>query len=72
MQCERMTPDPVGAADIAERLGVKPVTVRAWQARRTNFPKPRWQVNGQATWDWADVRNWAAEARPGSLEVAGL
>ena len=44
-----MTPDPVGASDIAERLGVKPVTVRQWQARHAGtFPKPRWRVNGQA------------------------
>ena len=55
-----MTPDPVGAADIAARLGVKPVTVRQWQARYITFPAPRWHVNGQAAWDWPDVEAWAA------------
>ena len=53
-------PDPVGAADIAFRLGVMPGTVRQWLARYSSFPAPRWHVNGQATWDWPDVEAWAA------------
>ncbi len=53
--------DPVGAADIAGRLGVRPVTVRQWQARYAGtFPTPRWHVNGQAVWEWSDVERWAA------------
>ncbi len=54
-----MTPDPVGAADIAERLGVRPGTVRQWLTRYITFPAPRWHVNGQATWEWAEVEAWA-------------
>jgi hypothetical protein len=61
-----MRADPVGAADIAERLGVRPVTVRQWQARyAATFPPPRWRVNGQATWDWPDIERWA-QARKGA------
>jgi hypothetical protein len=49
---------PVGAAEIAERLRVKPQTVHAWRQRRL-LPEPRWVVSGQPAWDWVDVEAWA-------------
>lgn len=49
---------PVGAAEIAGRLGVKPQTVHTWRQRRI-MPEPRWTVSGQPAWDWAEIEAWA-------------
>ena len=49
---------PVGAAEIAKRLGVRPQTVHAWRHRKL-MPEPRWTVSGQAAWDWVEVEAWA-------------
>jgi predicted DNA-binding transcriptional regulator AlpA len=57
---------PVGAAEIAERLGVKPQTVHTWRQREV-MPEPRWQVSGQPAWDWSEVEEWAR--RTGRLQA---
>jgi hypothetical protein len=49
---------PVGAAEIAVRLRVKPQTVHAWRHRRL-MPSPRWTVSGQPAWDWSEIEAWA-------------
>ena len=49
---------PVGAAEIATRLGVRPQTVHAWRQRKL-LPEPRWTVSGQPAWDWLEVESWA-------------
>src|SRR5947199_5383287 len=49
---------PVGAAEIARRLGVRPQTVHAWRQRKL-LPEPHWIVSGQPAWDWAEVESWA-------------
>ena len=49
---------PVGAAEIAVRLAVRPQTVHAWRQRRL-LPEPRWTVSGQPAWDWPDIEAWA-------------
>src|SRR5207247_9981624 len=49
---------PVGAAEIATRLGVRPQTVHAWRQRKL-LPEPRWTVAGQPAWDWVEVESWA-------------
>jgi hypothetical protein len=51
---------PVGAAEIAERLHVKPPTVHTWRHRKL-MPEPRWTVSGQPAWDWAEVEAWARQ-----------
>jgi predicted DNA-binding transcriptional regulator AlpA len=48
---------PVGAAEIAARLGVKPQTVHTWRHRKL-MPHPRWTVSGHAAWDWAEIEAW--------------
>jgi predicted DNA-binding transcriptional regulator AlpA len=53
-------PDPVGAVEIAARLGVERRTVDSWRQRDLGFPDPRWTVGGRPAWDWADVVPWAA------------
>jgi hypothetical protein len=53
-----MTADPVGLAEIAERLGVKPQTAQMWRHRKV-MPDPRWTVSGQPAWDWPDIEWWA-------------
>lgn len=47
--------DPVGELEIAERLGVKPGTVRQWKWRG-HLPDPRWTVSGRDAWHWPDVK----------------
>ena len=49
---------PVGAAEIAKRLGVKSQTVHTWRQRKL-MPPPRWTVSGQPAWDWATIEAWA-------------
>src|SRR5207247_6260568 len=49
---------PVGAAEIAGRLGVRPQTVHTWRHRKL-MPHPRWTVSGQPAWDWAAIEAWA-------------
>src|SRR2546428_6391057 len=49
---------PVGAAEIATRLGVKAQTVHTWRQRGL-LPAPRWTVSGQPAWDWPEVEEWA-------------
>jgi predicted site-specific integrase-resolvase len=50
--------EPVGAVEIAERLGVEPGTVHRW-VQRGLLPEPRWRVSGNPAWEWQDVRRWA-------------
>jgi hypothetical protein len=49
---------PVGAAEIAARLGVRPQTVHTWRHRK-RMPEPRWTVSGQPAWDWSEIERWA-------------
>jgi predicted DNA-binding transcriptional regulator AlpA len=58
---------PVGAAEIAERLGVRPQTVHAWRHRK-RMPAPRWTVSGQPAWDWSEIEEWAR--RTGRMRAA--
>jgi predicted DNA-binding transcriptional regulator AlpA len=51
--------DPVGAVEIAERLGVSRRTVDQWRQRDTGFPEPRWRVGGRPAWNFDDVERWA-------------
>lgn len=52
--------DPVGAVEIAQRLGVARKTVDQWRQRESvDFPAPRWQVGGRPAWNWDDVAAWA-------------
>lgn len=49
---------PVGAVEVAARLGVKPRTVHTWRQRNL-MPAPRWTVSGQPAWEWAEIETWA-------------
>jgi predicted DNA-binding transcriptional regulator AlpA len=50
--------DPVGLADIAERLGVRRQTAKDWKNRGL-LPEPRWHVSGSPAWDWSEIEKWA-------------
>jgi hypothetical protein len=67
-------PTPVGAAEIAARLGVRAQTVHAWRHRKL-MPAPRWTVSGQPAWDWPDIEAWARRTgrlREGDVHAALL
>jgi len=59
MRYSRVMNDPIGIAEIAERLGARPVTVRLWKSSGTGFPLPTGTVSGQPVWSWLDVFEWA-------------
>ena len=52
--------DPVGVADIAERLGVQTQTVAMWRYRDL-LPEPEWTISGQPAWNWPTIEAWAKE-----------
>lgn len=53
--------EPVGALEVAGRLGVRRETVAQWKQRGL-LPPARWTVSGQDAWDWAlDIEPWARE-----------
>ena len=65
---------PVGAAEIAARLGVRRQTVHTWRHRKL-MPEPRWTVSGQPAWEWPEIEAWARRTgrlREGDVHVALL
>lgn len=58
----------VGAAEIAERLGVKrPNVVHDWRRRYADFPPPVASLRQALVWAWPDVEKWALLHRPDRL-----
>lgn len=55
-----MTFDPVGVAEIADRLGVRRQTVAVWKVRGL-LPEPEATVSGGPCWQWATIEEWARE-----------
>lgn len=52
--------DLVGAAEIAERLGVpRSSSIHVWIARYPDFPAPVVKLKGTHIWHWPDVEAWA-------------
>lgn len=50
----------VGAAEIAERLGVsRPQAVHTWRVRHDKFPEPIATLKTAMIWYWPDVEEWA-------------
>jgi hypothetical protein len=49
----------VGAAEIAERLGVSYRTVHDWRRRELGFPEPVARLKSALIWAWPDVEKWA-------------
>lgn len=53
--------DLVGAAEIAERLGLSHVqTVHTLRRRHRDFPEPVVSLKRAHVWSWTDVEAWAA------------
>lgn len=53
----------VSSVEIADRLGVKRMTVHQWRQRNVGFPDPLAQLAIGPVWDWADVEAWAKASR---------
>ena len=50
----------VGAAEIADRLGVSnSQVIHVWRGRHPDFPKPIMKLKTAMIWYWPDVENWA-------------
>jgi hypothetical protein len=49
----------VGAAEIAERLGVARQVVHQWRSRHPGFPAPVASLRQALIWYWPDVETWA-------------
>lgn len=60
--------DLVGAAEIAERLGLSHAeSVHTYRRRYHDFPEPVAQLRNGIIWAWPDVERWAkATGRLGS------
>lgn len=52
--------DPVGVAEIADRLGVKRQTVAAWKVRGL-LPEPDLHLAMGPLWAWSVIEQWAEE-----------
>lgn len=55
-----MACEPVGAKEVAERLGVATKTVEQWKWRGL-LPEQKWTVGGRAAWNWPDIERWARD-----------
>jgi len=52
--------DLVGAAEIADRLGIAYVeTIHNWRRRYPDFPPPIAKLRQALIWSWPDVEAWA-------------
>jgi predicted DNA-binding transcriptional regulator AlpA len=50
----------VGAAEIAERLGVaRPQVIHEWRRRHGDFPQPVAHLRQALVWYWPDIQQWA-------------
>lgn len=50
----------VGAAEIAERLGVRrPQVVHDWRRRYPEFPQPVARLRQALIWNWPEIERWA-------------
>ena len=51
----------VGAAEIAERLGIARQSVHQLRTRHPDFPAPVAVLKQAMVWDWAEVERWAKQ-----------
>jgi hypothetical protein len=59
MADQHTKPEPVGLAEMSERLGAERDTLDLWRHRGL-LPEPRWTVGGQPAWCWRrDIEPWA-------------
>ncbi len=49
--------EPVGLAEIAERLGATRIVVDQWRTRG-RLPAPDWTVGGRPAWRWSTIEEW--------------
>ena len=52
----------VGAAEIADRLGVSnSQVIHVWRGRHPDFPEPIMRLKTAMIWYWPDVAKWAVQ-----------
>jgi len=60
--------DLVGAAEIADRLGLShPQVVTNWRRRHDDFPDPIAKLSQALVWAWPDVVRWLKATGRGHL-----
>ena len=50
--------DLVGLSEIAERAGVRKMTVQQWIQRHNDFPEPFVRLRATPVWSWPDIEQW--------------
>ena len=55
--------DLVGAAEIAQRLGIDVSAVHKWRQRYDDFPEPVARLRAGLVWAWPDVAQWVERRR---------
>lgn len=53
--------DLVGAAEIAERLGIVRQSVHQLRRRHPDFPEPIAKLKQTHVWAWSEVEEWAKQ-----------
>lgn len=51
--------EPVGLAEVADRLGLHRQTTKQWHLRKLLPPPGPGTVSGAPWWDWAVIEEWA-------------
>lgn len=60
--------DPVGLAQIADRLGRPYNTVKKWRQRYAeSWPKPRGMVGNVDWYEWEDIKEWCRKMGWGDM-----
>jgi hypothetical protein len=73
LQFPDVASDPVGTAEIAQRLDVEVSTVHQWRFRNALPPADYESINSNSAWEWRTILHWAGATgriKPGSSAYA--
>jgi hypothetical protein len=73
LQYADVAADPVGNAEIAQRLEIEVATVHQWRNRNVLPPADYDSINSSTAWEWRTILHWAGATgriKPGSKAYA--